>query len=499
MAGDNAGALRCYEAALQHSPSFPPALHGAGVIALCEGRIADACRLLGDAARADQSDVQIQYDLAEACRLGLDWKAAADQYQRVLDARPGILAARQGFAESLLRLGRHEDAREPCRLALEAGPNDPRSLLLAAEMAMHLDVPSLAERHARDAMLLDPSDRRAGKCVVQALIAQQRHDEAEELLLPLLDPVDQDTQQFLVELVAGRARLDPSFDPVVASATPGVAAAIAERPSFSIIICSVDRAKFDAVVGNYRTLLGGSVEIIGIHDARSLCEGYNRGTRQARGDLLVFSHDDIEVLTPDFGERLKHHLSVHDVVGACGTNRLVKGEAAGHWMGAGWPHLRGLVAHHYPSWHEMAGWYRVLVLDTLDEPASGGLQGLDGMFMAARREVLERCRFDEDTFDGFHLYDLDFSFSAYQAGFDVAVFRDISMIHYTYGESPGYQQAFERYQALFEAKHAGSLVSPAFVSRRFIPALCRTKRQVRRFCEDLLTTRRKAAGIRMPD
>ena len=94
MAGDNAGALRCYEAALQHSPSFPPALHGAGVIALCEGRIADACRLLGDAARADQSDVQIQYDLAEACRLGLDWKATADQYQRVLDARSGILAAR---------------------------------------------------------------------------------------------------------------------------------------------------------------------------------------------------------------------------------------------------------------------------------------------------------------------------------------------------------------------------------------------------------------------
>jgi len=35
-----------------------------------------------------------------------------------------------------------------------------------------------------------------------------------------------------------------------------------------------------------------------IPDARSLAEGYNRGLRRARGDLLLFSHDDVRIVTP---------------------------------------------------------------------------------------------------------------------------------------------------------------------------------------------------------
>ena len=49
----------------------------------------------------------------------------------------------------------------------------------------------------------------------------------------------------------------------------------------------------------------------------------------------------------------------------------------------------------------------------VDGAVSPGLQALDGMFFAARRDVLARCAFDEATFDGFHGYDIDFSFRAY--------------------------------------------------------------------------------------
>jgi hypothetical protein len=37
------------------------------------------------------------------------------------------------------------------------------------------------------------------------------------------------------------------------------------------------------------------LEIIGIHDARSLADGYNRGIAQSRGEHIILSHDDIEI------------------------------------------------------------------------------------------------------------------------------------------------------------------------------------------------------------
>ncbi|MEI2771206.1 MAG: glycosyltransferase [Candidatus Competibacter sp.] len=79
----------------------------------------------------------------------------------------------------------------------------------------------------------------------------------------------------------------------------------------SIIICSVDDVKFARVERNYRNLLVNfPYEIIRIDDAVSLCEGYNRGIARSRGNYLIFSHDDIEIWTPDFGQRLLRHLEL---------------------------------------------------------------------------------------------------------------------------------------------------------------------------------------------
>jgi GT2 family glycosyltransferase len=225
-------------------------------------------------------------------------------------------------------------------------------------------------------------------------------------------------------------------------------------------------------------------ELLGIHDAKSLCEGYNRGVRAARGDVVIFSHDDIEILEPDFARRLALHAAHHDLIGLCGTTRLTDG----FWMNAGWPHLRGLVAHHYPD----TGHYRVLVLDGECE-ASRGVQALDGLFLAARRELLDRVRFDEETFDGFHLYDLDFSFRAHRQGYDVAVCHDIPVVHYTYAEAAGYREAYGKYLARFERKHAAHFTPVARGNTRFLQALFPDKQQVRMFCAALLAERRRLA------
>jgi hypothetical protein len=100
----------------------------------------------------------------------------------------------------------------------------------------------------------------------------------------------------------------------------------------SIVVCSIDPVKFAAVTRNFAAAMGDvHYEIVGIHDARSLCEGYNRGIARARGEICVFAHDDIEILAPDLPGALRRHLRDHDVVGVAGATRL----AGMGWANAG--------------------------------------------------------------------------------------------------------------------------------------------------------------------
>jgi hypothetical protein len=221
-------------------------------------------------------------------------------------------------------------------------------------------------------------------------------------------------------------------------------------PELSIVVCSIDAAKFARVSANYRSLFAGRpIEVVGIHDARSLAEGYTRGIAQARGARLILSHDDIEILSPDFATRLDRHLADFDLVGIAGTTRLVGGK----WAAAGDPYVFTLVT----SPDREAGGYQTMMLGggPLVVP---GIVALDGVFMAMRHEVAAAIPFDSETFDGFHLYDLDFSFRAHRAGFRLAVCRDIVLIH----ESTGaYDAAWDDYRRRFEAKHRDALASIA--------------------------------------
>lgn len=212
----------------------------------------------------------------------------------------------------------------------------------------------------------------------------------------------------------------------------------------SVIVCSIDSAKFTALKSTYAQHMGEEpYEIVGIHDAKSLCEGYNRGLRQARGDLCVFSHDDIEILSDDLGATLRRHLEDWDVVGVAGTTRM---HAMG-WANSGIRYARGVVTH------RVADGYEVKFLGA-PEAVNGDIQGLDGVFIAARREVTERVGFDEVTFDGWHGYDTDFTFRCYLAGYRLAVSLGIRLIHFSQGTV---DEAWMRYSERFHEKHAAHL------------------------------------------
>jgi hypothetical protein len=210
---------------------------------------------------------------------------------------------------------------------------------------------------------------------------------------------------------------------------------------FSIIICSIDDRKSARIQAHYRALLAGHAhEIILIRDAKSLSEGYNRGFAQSSGEILIFSHDDIEILSDDFAPRLLRHLNTHDVVGVAGTTLLL----GPTWITAGQPQIHGCITHRLPA----------SFLFECFGPPSAKVQAIDGVFMVARRKVLEAIPFDEATFDGFHLYDLDFSYRVHLAGFSIAVPWDIMIIHDSMGN---FDAVWQDYGRRFLAKHRARL------------------------------------------
>jgi len=119
---------------------------------------------------------------------------------------------------------------------------------------------------------------------------------------------------------------------------------------------------------------------------------------------------------------------------------------------AGHPHLRGWITHHAPG---AAEW----LVDLLDpRPVAGDVTVLDGVLLAARREVFASVRFDAVTFDGFHGYDIDWSLRAARAGFRLAAAGDLRLVHASGGR---YDDVWQRYAERFCAKHRTGYTDPA--------------------------------------
>ena len=222
-------------------------------------------------------------------------------------------------------------------------------------------------------------------------------------------------------------------------------------PRISVLICSIDAAKYERVTANYAQLLSGHPhEIIGIHDARSLAEGYNRAVRASTGEVLIFSHDDVEIVSGDLATAIARATVTLDVIGVVGTSKVM----SGYWPAAGHPFLHGWLAQPAPGGH----CFYVGVFG-VDGPLTKGIQGLDGMFFVAKRAVAEEVPFDEDTFDGFHGYDLDFSFAAHLAGFSVGTSAEIAVIHASGGT---FGEEWQRYANRFAEKHRDRFPADAF-------------------------------------
>lgn len=210
---------------------------------------------------------------------------------------------------------------------------------------------------------------------------------------------------------------------------------------YSFIVNSIDAQKLERLQRNLVHVLRDTEwELVHIPDAKSMCEGYNRGLIQAQGEHLIFCHDDIEFLADSIHSQLDYAFQYSDLFGILGSRVM----CSANWMRSCQPHTLGYIVQLSESGHHK------IVLCGLEDTLMFGAQALDGVMIGCHRRVAERLQWDAQTFDGWHGYDVDFSYRAFQAGFNIAVVSFLPLIHYSTGT---FQSAdFKKYEVAFGLK-----------------------------------------------
>ena len=215
---------------------------------------------------------------------------------------------------------------------------------------------------------------------------------------------------------------------------------------FSVIINSRDPVKSAAIRAHYDFMLGAvSHEVIIVDDAVSMADGYNRGFAKSYGEIIIFSHDDIEFLEPEsFAKTLWGKFSgpfdIADVVGLAGTDRLINWG----WIMAGPTHIFGAVAHKNAAGYSVS-LYGPEAIRTIGRKP---IQAMDGLFLACRRDVVNKIKWDEAF--GWHHYDLDWTYRCHLAGYSLEVVRSLPCVHSSGGS---FDAAWQESGRKFLKKH----------------------------------------------
>jgi len=368
-------------------PRQASALYLLGRIRKRSGRMQEGVDLLARAVIAAPDIAAIHYDLGEAHQLAGNLSAACVSYRNAIAIDPG-------FAEA------HNNLGFACALQLRDALAE-ESFRTAARLKPLWGVPRfnlglfLKKRGLFDAAA------------------------AEFRAAWLADPALKSSIIEMVNVLAESVRSSPQPCHVPEASTNSMPAA-----SFSVVFCSIDALKRQRAKAMYERLLAGTrYEILAVADAKSLAEAYNRSIAASTGEIVILSHDDIEILAPNFASQIEAHLAAFDAIGVMGGTEM-SGPA---WCWSRHPHLRGWITHRSPPDED----WEVSVVDP--RPLAGPVAVLDGVFVAARRTVFAKVAFDERTFDGFHLYDIDWSVRATRAGFRIGVAGDLLVVHESRG------------------------------------------------------------------
>lgn len=215
----------------------------------------------------------------------------------------------------------------------------------------------------------------------------------------------------------------------------------------SLIVCHRNQKQLKNFKTSAKRTIKGEYEFVIIDNSKneySIFEAYNLGVSKAKGEYLVFCHEDILFHTDGWDQLLIQHFTNDDKLGLVG----VVGGTALPAAPAPWWNKHEVNTHfiniiqHWKSNENINKWDTNTALDTnnrihhSNNPSGNIINNavaVDGFFMACPKTVFSSIAFDEHTFNGFHCYDIDTCLQVINCGQKVAVVHDIVIEHTSEG------------------------------------------------------------------
>lgn len=225
----------------------------------------------------------------------------------------------------------------------------------------------------------------------------------------------------------------------------------------SIIICSRSSAINNKLRQNINELAGCDTELIIIdnsYNQYNIFQAYNEGVRRSKGDVLCFMHEDVLFRSDNWGKIIEQYYfddGQIGLIGFAGSHFLA--DTPMYWYSSPFVSQRNLnndQGHIEEHFHEEWFGNRSII----------EVAAVDGFCFFIRKCLFDRIAFDEKTYKGFHLYDMDICMQVINTGYKVCVVRDVLAEH-CWSESKQFTkqgaELFEQNLALFSKKWSNCL------------------------------------------
>lgn len=184
------------------------------------------------------------------------------------------------------------------------------------------------------------------------------------------------------------------------------------------------------------------VEIIEyINNGEGLTKPYNQALKTAKYDIVAFLHDDIEIRTDNWGNKLLKHYKRNPEFGILGVAGTKYMGTSGRW----WDDRKKMYGQVYHT-SEGKTWLSKYSEDQGNQLEEVAL--VDGVFFSVCKSRLKKT-FDE-TYIGFHFYDVTFCVANHLAGVKIGVHTDIKINHMSIGAT---NQEWEENRIVFASEY----------------------------------------------
>ena len=195
----------------------------------------------------------------------------------------------------------------------------------------------------------------------------------------------------------------------------------------SIVICSRTKDITSEFRNNIAETIGCEYQLIVIDNSMlnyNIFSAYNEGACRSDGDIICFVHDDVKFHTQNWGELIIAHFSDKTVgiVGIAGTHFLPVTPCA--WWEP------DIFSQNLIQTYDGSG---KKVHEKCNRFFADDAVALDGVFLCIPHRLFEVIKWDAETFQGFHGYDVDICLQILSAGYRVIVAQDILLEHNSRG------------------------------------------------------------------